>query len=522
MGLALRVLSFLGSVLLRAALLVAALFLAHLLLSRALPELEATMRAIDQRPTVERDLAAREAQLARDVLAARELERQLGARSRSAWLESSRRLSDFERHLGDLESRRTALVERLKGLQRERDETCASYNPLDWWACRRLRARFEALSESLTPLIGQLETDVEAARASIAQLLDELRVLEDPNLDDAEKLRRLGLDEDSEASLLLAASKQRIENARREATALARELERTTALEASPVGFLLREWRAVRSGLLGIVALVLALPYVFRMLNYFVLMPLVSRFAAPVLLSATESGELRCDSSRRTLAIQLSEGEHASVRSEYARPVKGRVSGRLLYRLSAPFISYAAGLRLLTRVDGTRGATTEITLAAPDDPNAYLMRLDLENHPGVVIHPKHLVGVIGDLELATRWRPFSLHAWATWQLRYILLSGTGSLVVEGSGDVIATAPGGDAPTKIEQKLVIGFDSRLLYRCARTEIFWPYLFGKTPLVDDVFSGPGPFLWQKSTSSKPKNPVVRTFDAVFSALGKLFGF
>jgi uncharacterized protein (AIM24 family) len=198
------------------------------------------------------------------------------------------------------------------------------------------------------------------------------------------------------------------------------------------------------------------------------------------------------------------------------------MSGRLLYRLSAPFISYAAGLRLLTRVEGGADSDVELTLAAPDDPNAYLMRVDLERHPGLVIHPKHLVGVIGDLDLSTRWRPLSVHAWATWQLRYILFSGTGSLIVEGLGDVIATAAGSDRATKIEQKLIIGFDSRLTYTSGRTEVFWPYLFGKTPLVDDVFRGRGRFLWQKSTSARERNPLARGFDALFSVLGKLLGF
>jgi uncharacterized protein (AIM24 family) len=177
---------------------------------------------------------------------------------------------------------------------------------------------------------------------------------------------------------------------------------------------------------------------------------------------------------------------------------------------------------LLTRVDGSKDSEVELTLAAPRDPNAYLMRLDLENHPGLVIHPRHLVGVVGDLELSTRWRPFSVNAWATWQLRYILLSGTGSIIVEGSGDVIATAADERGPTKIEQALVIGFDSRLSYTCARTEVFWPYLFGKTPLVDDVFTGRGLFLWEKSTPRQTKNPVARAFDALFSAIGKLLGF
>jgi hypothetical protein len=323
-----------------------------------------------------------------------------------------------------------------------------------------LRERFEGLSQRLSPLIGQLEADATRARASVEELRADLTVIQDPNLDDREKLRHLGLEEGALGSLQLDVARARIEQARRGAAELERELERTATLEASPVGFLLREWRSVRWTLLGIVLLLVFAPYVQRVLNYFVLMPLVERFAAPLRLAPARSGEIRCGKSQRSLEIRLGEREHASVRSQYARPVQGRVSGRLLYRLSAPFVSYAAGLRLLTRVEGAAGSDVRVTLAAPDDPNAYLMRVELEAHPGLVIHPKHLVGLVGDLELSTRWRLFSLHAWATWQLRYILLSGTGAILVEGLGDVIATAPGEVHPAKIEQQLVIGFDARL--------------------------------------------------------------
>jgi hypothetical protein len=521
MGLALRVLGFAGTTLLRIALVVLALFLGHLLLTRALPELQETTRALDRRPLVERDLAAVEDLLKREQESARDFERRLGEQSRSALRELSARANDWERLIEDLETQRGNVQQQIDAAKRERDEACDSWNPVDWWVCRRLEERFKALSDRLEASAAALEAEAKTARASLEKLENELRILEDPALDDGEKLRRLGFD-DGTGSLSLATSRKRIETAQRDAAALRTELERLATLEASPMGVLVREWQSVRFTLLGIAVLVLALPYLQRVLNYFVLMPLVSRLGASLRLSETNAGTVTIGTAQRSLALKLGTGEHASVRSEYARPVKGPVNSRLLYRLSAPFISYAAGLRLLTHVPANRDEPVELTLAAPEDPNAYLMRLDLESHPGFVIHPRHLVGVVGDLALETRWRLFSVHAWATWQLRYILFSGTGSLVVEGLGDVVATTPGESAPTKIEQKLVVGFDSRLFCTATRTEVFWPYLFGKTPLVDDGFRGKGPFLWQKSNTTRSRNPVARSFDALFSALGKLLGF
>jgi hypothetical protein len=102
-----------------------------------------------------------------------------------------------------------------------------------------------------------------------------------------------------------------------------------------------------------------------------------------------------------------------------------------------------------------------------------------------------------------------------------LLSGTGSLVIEGVGDVVAERLQGSR-AKIEQALVLGFDSRLSLRTSRTETFLPYLFGKAPLVDDVFEKSGNYFWQKTVKEPSRNPIERGFDALFSALGKLLGF
>jgi hypothetical protein len=148
------------------------------------------------------------------------------------------------------------------------------------------------------------------------------------------------------------------------------------------------------------------------------------------------------------------------------------------------------------------------------------MRIDFSDHPGLVMRPRHVVGVIGTPELETRWR-WGIQSFATWQVRYILFSGTGSLIVQGSGAVVATSPQGGT-TRMEQHLVMGFDSRLWVGVNRTEVFWPYLWGRTPLVDDEFTGSHPLFWQKASAAGPGNPVARVFDAFFSALGKVLGF
>ncbi len=75
---------------------------------------------------------------------------------------------------------------------------------------------------------------------------------------------------------------------------------------------------------------------------------------------------------------------------------------------------------------------------------------------------------------------------------------------------------------MEQHLVMGFGSRLEVGVNRTEVFWPYLWGRTPLVDDEFSGSHPLFWQKASTDGPRNPIAKAFDVFVSAFGKLLGF
>lgn len=42
------------------------------------------------------------------------------------------------------------------------------------------------------------------------------------------------------------------------------------------------------------------------------------------------------------------------------------------------------------------------------------------------------------------------------------------------------------------------------------------------MDDELTGVHALFWQKSSAEGPRNPIARSFDAVFSALGKVFGF
>jgi hypothetical protein len=386
--------------------------------------------------------------------------------------------------------------------------------------------RLESLAEDVLPGPNPCEDAQKALDAAeealatfernLAEAQADAAVLADPTLSDEQKLERLG------EGGSLAAERREIDNTESELAEAEADETRLRAAQGSWAGQVVNVWARSWRWLVWTALLLVLMPGVLRTVSYFVLMPLVKRAHSPIHLAGGSDhagAALRTGAAERTLTVQLGADEVLSARSEHVRPVQGAIRSRLLYDWSSPFVSFAAGLYGLSRITGDGGASSA-TLAAPDDPDSYLMRIDFHEHPGVVMRPRHVVGVIGTPELRTRWR-WGIQSLATWQVRYIMFAGTGSLIVQGSGDVVATNPHGRS-TRMEQNLVMGFDSRLAVGVNRTEVFWPYLWRRTPLVDDEFTGSHPLFWQKSSAEGPSTPGAKVFDAFYSAFGKVLGF
>ncbi len=352
--------------------------------------------------------------------------------------------------------------------------------------CEAARAAVEASDEALATL-----------EQNLGQAQDDAAVLGDPSLTTQEKLDRLGQGGDPVVEREIDNQEAELAQAKAEQNAL-EEAQDSTA------GWVVNQWAKTWRWLALIALVALLLPGAMRIVSYFLLMPWVHRVHKPIHLSEgydSTTAALRTSDAQRTLPIELGAGEVLSARSEHVRPVQGTIRSRLLYDWGSPFISFAAGLYGLSRVTGDE-AGSSATLSTPDDPNAYLMRIDFTEHPGLVMHPKHVVGVIGEPELTTRWR-WGIQSFATWQVRYIMFAGTGSLIVEGSGDVVATNPGGRS-TRMEQNLVMGFDSRLSVGVNRTEVFWPYLWRQDAAGRRRVHGGPPALLAEVDRRRPQQP------------------
>ncbi|TVQ96084.1 MAG: hypothetical protein EA398_16440 [Deltaproteobacteria bacterium] len=283
-----------------------------------------------------------------------------------------------------------------------------------------------------------------------------------------------------------------------------------------------RRWRQLLLLLLAI----WATPYAWRTLQYWVLAPLLARAAPIRLREPADDGTIHAHQAHRVAPVDVAPGQTLLVRASHVRQVERDVSTtRLFYSKRFAFLSYVADLFLLTEIANDRpgGEPIRVTLADASDASAdtYILRIDLDDHPGLVISPRHLIAVTDGLELQSDWRPGHLHAWARGQVRFISLKGTGSLWLQGFGDVHPETLTGRESHQAGPAYLC-FDGRLQTRSLRRETFVPYLLGRVPLLEVSMKGHGLYAWQKSIHATGTNPVTRAWNAFWSALGRLVGF
>jgi hypothetical protein len=125
------------------------------------------------------------------------------------------------------------------------------------------------------------------------------------------------------------------------------------------------------------------------------------------------------------------------------------------------------------------------------------------------------------MRITSHLRLFSLNAWLTMQLRFIVFHGPGCLVVRG-GRGVRVEPAA-AGRIFGQNQLVGFSADLAYSVTRTETFAPYLFGREQLFKDkVEQGAGILIIEEAPFAGRHGGEVRrglegAFDAGMKALG-----
>lgn len=249
--------------------------------------------------------------------------------------------------------------------------------------------------------------------------------------------------------------------------------------------------------------------------------------------NGTEDAMLVLEPGIRQQHVRLGPDETLWVRPDYVATSQGGSATFIYGGWQHPFTSYAVGLTGMTTFSGASRSKVSIGGTDTQHTDEYIGVIRLQNHPGVVIRPHHLVAVHGDVRMRFRWH-FSLVAWLRGQIRYAVASGTGALFVRGYGGVFPQAVGDPNKGRAEMVprdqlndgLLVGWDARLGVSLERNEN-WIHvaLLHRGEMFETSLSGEGAYVQSQSAppagSPGALGGVSRLFDAVLGAIGKILG-
>lgn len=272
--------------------------------------------------------------------------------------------------------------------------------------------------------------------------------------------------------------------------------------------------------------LVIVTPFLIRLFCYYVLAPAAMR--RPGIRLAVPGGSARpvppAERSATSVAITLMAGEELLIRQDYLQSSsrRGDKSTQWFMDWRHPFTSMMTGLTFLTRI---RGEGQMTSVSAVHDPFAEVTVLTLPEGAACVLHPRALAAFVQQinrpLQVRSHWRIFSVNAWLTMQLRYLVFHGPVRLVIKGGRGVrVEQARAGRI---FGQDQLVGFSADLTYSVTRSETFWPYFLGRESLFKDrVEDGEGVLIVEEAPlagrrAGEVKHGIEGMIDAGMKSLG-----
>jgi len=279
---------------------------------------------------------------------------------------------------------------------------------------------------------------------------------------------------------------------------------------------------------------IIVVPIGIKATFYFVLAPLASRRPPICLLpnesgivdgNPVESGQGQIRHSFVSLKMEIKDDEELLVHPEYLQSstITGKKDTKWLLDYSYPWSSLLSGMFALTRIRTDRRES--IVLSATKDPLSELSVISLPKGSAVVMQPRNLIGVSykkdQPVKISRHWRIFSLHAWLTLQLRYLVFHGPSKLIVKGRRGVRVEKAG--AGRRINQAATIGFSASLCYSTSRCETFASYLMGKQELLNDSFDGEAGYYIYEETPHFGKRAGItgRGLEGLTDSVLKILG-
>ncbi|MCI0606602.1 AIM24 family protein [bacterium] len=393
----------------------------------------------------------------------------------------------------------------------------------DWWKQRKAE---ELQLQALQTQLGELNRRIQERRADLSLEKRYLRLREQEPSRWTSPFQWLQWKKEIEMTGVLIDKKNaELQRLRHGKEKLVQEIEIAGRTLYHTQQLLLKTLRNSVTTILVLCVLVFLGPLCWRAFWYFCVAGLAKHASAVQLEKNGDAENVSVKQSQKNLPVQLQPGEMLVTRMAWLHQYAptARKKTRFLLNWNSPFTSYAAGLAELTEVSvPSDAAPTEIVLTSGENPDTYICEVLLDNHRGIVVYPSQVVALTGNLQLKTRWTLLNPHSWIAGRLRYIHFSGTGKLFIQGRGGVDAVKLNGQA-VRISESILTAFETTLSFSTARTETFWPYYRGMTPLFDYQFEGNGLILRQTAPPSKTSDSAaVRFFDALLNGIGKLLGF
>jgi hypothetical protein len=276
-------------------------------------------------------------------------------------------------------------------------------------------------------------------------------------------------------------------------------------------------------------------PVAVRTLFYFVLAPHAAR-RPPIVIGTKQGSTTLTFSDQRSAressvvsavsqTMTLAPDHEMLIRPDYSQsqPTGVNTTTKLLFDWNHWLTSIAAHLWVLKRLRTTQRA--DIVVSSTTDALDEVALLEIAPGEAVVLQPRGLVGMMYKTgqrpKIRSHWRLGTLHAWLTFQLRYLAFEGPATLIVKGCRGVrLESASTGRT---ISQDATLGFSANAVYATVRADPFIPYLRGRQSLFHDKFTGQDAYYLYEEVprNARPDgqkhNPLEVLLDASLKAFG-----
>ncbi|QTN33656.1 hypothetical protein HZ994_15505 [Akkermansiaceae bacterium] len=420
---------------------------------------------------------------------------------------------ELEKAIAELSESRALvgeLAERAKGMGEEIDRRTQELRELD-----EKRKAMEEWLEKVMNLFRKDEIEAEKRRidAKEKRLLGEISAL----AQDKRQLRIEGGESEEELKRreLLRDEKEK-------------QLGEIKGMRAALDSLMRNQFRQLALNALMILAALILIPFLWKLLAYYVIAPL-AQSSAPILLGSDVpgSGEITATPSHPAQRISLAENEVMMTKVDYLQGSMGNFEKKTKWLMDwhYPLSSIAAGLYVLTQIRNIGAEPGQITLSTQENATEELAVVSIPEGKSMVFRPHYLVAVSHPLgqppRIRSKWVFRKLHSWVNLRFRYLMVDGPAKLVFSAQRGVQVEDVSPDLPgRRVNSHLTAAFSPHLNYSPRRAETFVAYIRGKNALFDDFFQGSGQVI-QQQVSGGRRNPAARLWEGVFGAIGKVFG-